>query len=263
MKRSSDSWKNLSPGWSQGSGRGCSAARESDSTSAETIATWTTHTTSPRFNKRITSVLVQCLRVMATSAHRVLIRGVRGLPIIVEFLCAFSTQEEDTPRGWLRVKLLRTRTCRAQGMIHQVLITRLLPTQAIQLGESQDRVARAFPGWICRPWVSLKLNPPSSFFPSNENFRTDSSRQSVSLGGKPRLVRQSAFQDETQEPQDSRLNVRFLPTIPSAPDSSVQLDEEGDEPQSTAETPESVPLQIPEGNSSILSSPKKSEPPWT
>lgn len=56
---------------------------------------------------------------------------------------------------------------------------------------------------------------------------TDSSRQSIS--GKPRLVRQSAVQDETQEPTSPRLNVRFLPTIPSAPDSSVQLDDENQE----------------------------------
>lgn len=58
---------------------------------------------------------------------------------------------------------------------------------------------------------------------------TDSSRQAVPGGNKPRLVRQSAFQDESQEPTSPRLNVRFLPTIPSAPDSSVQLEDEPEE----------------------------------
>lgn len=91
----------------------------------------------------------------------------------------------------------------------------------------------------------------------------------MTIGGKPRLVRQSAFQDETQEPSSPRLNVRFLPTIPSAPDSSVQLDEEQDDPESEAAEDEAVKkeeepakLQIPEGNSSILSSPNiKIKPP--
>jgi hypothetical protein len=55
---------------------------------------------------------------------------------------------------------------------------------------------------------------------------TDSSRN-PSLTGKPRLVRQTAFQaDEVPEPTSPRLGVRFLPTIPSAPDSSVQLDDD-------------------------------------
>lgn len=102
---------------------------------------------------------------------------------------------------------------------------------------------------------------PNPIFPS----LTDASRQSLPLSGsKPRLVRQSAFHDETQEPSSPRLNVRFLPTIPSAPDSSVQLDDEQDEPQNNeAETPETVNLQMPpEGDTTILSSPKiKSKPP--
>lgn len=53
------------------------------------------------------------------------------------------------------------------------------------------------------------------------------SRQSIP-GGKPRLVRQSAVTDDSQDLSCSppRLSVRFLPTIPSAADSSVQLDEE-------------------------------------
>lgn len=96
---------------------------------------------------------------------------------------------------------------------------------------------------------------------------TDSSRQSLPIiigtNSKPRLVRQSAFHDETQEPSSPRLNVRFLPTIPSAPDSSVQLDDEpDDEQQNSQEAPESVNLQIPDENSTILSSPKiKNKPP--
>uniref|UniRef100_A0A182UWJ9 G-protein coupled receptors family 1 profile domain-containing protein n=1 Tax=Anopheles merus TaxID=30066 RepID=A0A182UWJ9_ANOME len=52
-------------------------------------------------------------------------------------------------------------------------------------------------------------------------------RQSIP-GGKPRLVRQSAVQEDTHELSCSppRLGVRFLPTIPSAADSSVQLDDD-------------------------------------
>lgn len=99
------------------------------------------------------------------------------------------------------------------------------------------------------------------------SFPTDSSRQSMSVGGKPRLVRQSAFQDESQEPSSPRLNVRFLPTIPSAPDSSVQLDDEPEESPSTAaaESPsksDPVTLKIPASESSDISSPKiNSKPP--
>uniref|UniRef100_A0A182J9B6 G-protein coupled receptors family 1 profile domain-containing protein n=1 Tax=Anopheles atroparvus TaxID=41427 RepID=A0A182J9B6_ANOAO len=54
-----------------------------------------------------------------------------------------------------------------------------------------------------------------------------SARQSIP-GGKPRLVRQSAVQEDTHELSCSppRLGVRFLPTIPSAADSSVQLDDD-------------------------------------
>lgn len=85
----------------------------------------------------------------------------------------------------------------------------------------------------------------------------------MSVGGKPRLVRQSAFQDESQEPSSPRLNVRFLPTIPSAPDSSVQLDDEPDESPVTAEAePEPVTLKIPASESSDISSPNiNSKPP--
>ncbi|XP_058815263.1 follicle-stimulating hormone receptor-like [Topomyia yanbarensis] len=59
-------------------------------------------------------------------------------------------------------------------------------------------------------------------------------RQSIP-GGKPRLVRQSAVQDDSQELSCSppRLAVRFLPTIPSAADSSVQLDDDTAEAHSS------------------------------
>lgn len=53
---------------------------------------------------------------------------------------------------------------------------------------------------------------------------------------KPRLVRQHAVQEECSELSCSppRLGVRFLPTIPSAADSSVILDEESsNEPAAT------------------------------
>lgn len=63
----------------------------------------------------------------------------------------------------------------------------------------------------------------------------DSSRQSLSSNSgsqiqKPRLVRQAAYDEPLQqEPTSPKLNVRFLPTIPSAPDSSVQFDEDLEE----------------------------------
>ncbi|XP_055600909.1 leucine-rich repeat-containing G-protein coupled receptor 5A-like [Uranotaenia lowii] len=62
-------------------------------------------------------------------------------------------------------------------------------------------------------------------------------RQSIP-GGKPRLVRQSAVHDDSQELSCSppRLGVRFLPTIPSAADSSVQLDDDTAEAHSSPES---------------------------
>ncbi|XP_058121217.1 follicle-stimulating hormone receptor [Anopheles ziemanni] len=56
---------------------------------------------------------------------------------------------------------------------------------------------------------------------------SSAARQSIP-GGKPRLVRQAAVQEDTHELSCSppRLGVRFLPTIPSAADSSVQLDDD-------------------------------------
>lgn len=55
---------------------------------------------------------------------------------------------------------------------------------------------------------------------------------------KPRLVRQQAVQEEIVEPSCSppKLSVRFLPTIPSAADSSVVIDEESHNDLSTATT---------------------------
>lgn len=65
---------------------------------------------------------------------------------------------------------------------------------------------------------------------------------SCSINAKPRLVRQQAFQEEGTELSSSppRLGVRFLPTIPSAADSSVILDEldsNHDPPPSNANVP--------------------------
>lgn len=54
------------------------------------------------------------------------------------------------------------------------------------------------------------------------------SRNSIP-GGKPRLVRQSAVHEECSidlSTSPPRLGVRFLPTIPSAADSSIILDDE-------------------------------------
>lgn len=138
-------------------------------------------------------------------------------------------------------------------------------TTATNASSSTWRISRSSGSSI--PGMSLPLSEFELYlFQTNECCDHNlifplagSSRQSVSLGCKPRLVRQSAFQDETQDP--SSLNIRFLPTIPSAPDSSVQLDEEPDELPNIADTAEPVKLQIPEGNSSISSPNIKSKPP--
>lgn len=85
------------------------------------------------------------------------------------------------------------------------------------------------------------------------------------MGGtsKPRLVRQQAVQEESTELSCSppRLGVRFLPTIPSAADSSVILDDESHNEQGTGTTPFYTVLQS--GNTlTTLSSPKnKTKPP--
>jgi hypothetical protein len=80
------------------------------------------------------------------------------------------------------------------------------------------------------------------------------------------LVRQSAFQDEAPEPTSPRLNVRFLPTIPSAPDSSVQMDDENDnenKEQESVEQEQQLHIQMPAVESSTNSSSLmiKSKPP--
>ncbi|XP_065072705.1 leucine-rich repeat-containing G-protein coupled receptor 5 isoform X2 [Ochlerotatus camptorhynchus] len=71
---------------------------------------------------------------------------------------------------------------------------------------------------------------------------TSGARQSIP-GGKPRLVRQSAVQDDSQELSCSppRLGVRFLPTIPSAADSSIQLDDDTAEAHSSPSSSHSEP----------------------
>lgn len=97
-------------------------------------------------------------------------------------------------------------------------------------------------------------------------FFTDPHPSRSSLGNsKPRLVRQSAFQDETQDPTSPKLNVRFLPTIPSAPDSmclsSVQMDDEN-EIENKEQQEENVQIQEPAENSTNSSSLSiKSKPP--
>lgn len=75
-------------------------------------------------------------------------------------------------------------------------------------------------------------------------------------------MRQSAFHDEAQEPTSPRLNVRFLPTIPSAPDSSVQLDDENDNENKEQECTHIHTPAVENSTDSNASSLKiKSEPP--
>lgn len=114
--------------------------------------------------------------------------------------------------------------------------------------------------------MMILISEVTFFFVFFNMLFTDSSRQlSFNSGSKPRLVRQSAFHHD-EEPSSPRLNVRFLPTIPSAPDSSVQLDEEPeDQPEfvNIVEEKSSDTLQIPKASHEI-SSPKnktKSKPP--
>lgn len=69
----------------------------------------------------------------------------------------------------------------------------------------------------------------SLFFPfSLGSLSHEHIGNSKQCGTKPRLVRQQAVQEESAELSCSppRLGVRFLPTIPSAADSSVVIDEE-------------------------------------
>lgn len=86
---------------------------------------------------------------------------------------------------------------------------------------------------------------------------------SKQCGTKPRLVRQQAVQEESAELSCSppRLGVRFLPTIPSAADSSVVIDEESNNESTAGGTPFYTVLQS--GNTlTTLSSPKnKTKPP--
>ncbi|XP_038107738.1 follicle-stimulating hormone receptor isoform X2 [Culex quinquefasciatus] len=78
----------------------------------------------------------------------------------------------------------------------------------------------------------VKIDGPH---PHSHPHHASGARQSIP-GGKPRLVRQSAVQaDDCQELSCSppRLGVRFLPTIPSAADSSIQLDDDTAEAHSS------------------------------
>lgn len=86
---------------------------------------------------------------------------------------------------------------------------------------------------------------------------------------KPRLVRQQAVQEEVVEPSSTspKLSVRFLPTIPSAADSSVIIDEESHNEPSTAGSANnnnvgsSFYTILQSGNSTLttLSSPKSNK----
>lgn len=89
---------------------------------------------------------------------------------------------------------------------------------------------------------------------------------------KPRLVRQQAVQEEVNDVSSTspKLNVhKFLPTIPSAADSSVIIDEESNNEQSTASSAANnnnvgstfyTILQTPSGNTlTTLSSPKSNK----
>ncbi len=66
------------------------------------------------------------------------------------------------------------------------------------------------------------------FFSLPSLYHVHTLGNSKQCGTKPRLVRQQAVQEESAELSCSppRLGVRFLPTIPSAADSSVVIDEE-------------------------------------
>lgn len=88
---------------------------------------------------------------------------------------------------------------------------------------------------------------------------------SKQCGTKPRLVRQQAVQEESAELSCSppRLGVRFLPTIPSAADSSVVIDEESNNECTVGGPGTPFYTVLQSGNTlTTLSSPKnKSKPP--
>lgn len=97
-------------------------------------------------------------------------------------------------------------------------------------------------------------------------------KSTVSIA-KPRLVRQQAVQEDVNEISSTspKLNVRFLPTIPSAADSSIIIDEESNNEHSTASTTSNTNnnnigttfytiLQANSGNTlTTLSSPKSNK----
>ncbi|XP_073994058.1 G-protein coupled receptor rickets isoform X3 [Rhodnius prolixus] len=90
--------------------------------------------------------------------------------------------------------------------------------------------------WIVTRKTSQDSNLSSSRNDSSGSATTNSttmsrvsrSSNSSDIRPKPRLTRQSAVVDETEGPPGSpaRLTVRFLTTIPSAAESSMQMDEE-------------------------------------
>lgn len=85
-------------------------------------------------------------------------------------------------------------------------------------------------------------------------------RQSLPPGSKPRLVRQAAVQEDTSQELSTsppRLSVRFLPTIPSAADSSIQLDDETND----AGTPFYTILQSGTPQTTLSSPKDKTKPP--
>lgn len=66
--------------------------------------------------------------------------------------------------------------------------------------------------------------------------RSSASSEPARMRAKPRLTRQCAVQDESEPPgSPGRLTVRFLTTIPSAAENSVQQDEE--QPQAVQQAP--------------------------
>lgn len=95
-------------------------------------------------------------------------------------------------------------------------------------------------------------------------------KSSISIT-KPRLVRQQAVQEEVNDISSTspKLNVhKFLPTIPSAADSSVIIDEESNNEQSTASSAANnnnigctfYTIQTHSGNTlTTLSSPKSNK----
>lgn len=75
-------------------------------------------------------------------------------------------------------------------------------------------------------------------------------KQQQEILSKPRLVRQEAVQEE-EDSSPPRLGVRFLPTIPSAADSSVILDD-GDSANAAAGSATLLDMPLPGASSGFL-----------